>query len=117
MHPMYPMYPYYGMPESYMDMYYDNSGLAEMYPDVYRRVQPRVTEICDQYDIWGNPRMYPRVDPRLVEEMVETVYRREITQPYAQQFTARGIFRDLITILIIQNLLGRRRRRGYGYFF
>lgn len=117
MYHQYPMYPYYGMPESYMDIYQDQSGLQEMYPDVYRRLHPRVVEVCTQYDVYSNPRMYPRVDARLLDEMVDSVYRMEMTQPYAQQFTGRGIFRDLITILFIQQLLGRRRRRRYyGYY-
>lgn len=115
--PMYPTHPYYGMPHHYMDMYHDNSGLADLYPDIYRRVYPSVTEVCDQYDIWGNPRMYPRVDPTLLDEMVDMVYRREIANPYAQQFTSGRIFRDLISILIIRELLGRRRRRRYGYIY
>ncbi|SCX79121.1 hypothetical protein [Alkaliphilus peptidifermentans] len=108
-------YPYWGMPDMYMDFYEDHSGLTDMYPDVYRRVYPRVREICHHMDVPTNPRMYPQVDPRMIEEMVGQIYEMEMSQPYAQQF--RGVFRDLITILVLRELIGRRRRyprRGYG---
>jgi len=116
-YPANPANPYYGMPESFMDMYQDNSGLTEMYPEVYRRIHPRVIEVCIKYDAYCDPRMYPRVEPRVLEEMVDNVYRMEATQPYAQQYTTGGLFRSLISILLIRELLGRRRRRGFGYYF
>ena len=111
----YPCYPYYGMPRHYMDIYDDRSGLVDLYPDVYTRVYPRVQEICGQYDVYTNPRMYPQVDPTVISEMVDWVYQMEMSGLSGQQLGARGIFRDLISILIIRELLGRR-RRGYGYY-
>ncbi|KAB3537799.1 hypothetical protein F8154_02130 [Alkaliphilus pronyensis] len=108
-------YPYWGMPGTYMDYYDDCSRLADMYPDVYKRVYPKVQEICYHMDVPSNPRMYPQVDPQMIEEMVGQIYEMEAGQPYASQF--RGVFRDLITILVLRELINRRRgfpRRGFG---
>lgn len=110
-------YPYYGIPENYMDFYDSRSQLMDMYPDIYRRVYPRVQGVCQHYDLPSNPRMYPRVDPTMVEEMVEEAYRL-CTQEISAEQWGRGAIRDLVTILIIRELLGRRRRRpGMPYDF
>ncbi|WP_041720180.1 hypothetical protein [Alkaliphilus metalliredigens] len=102
---------YCGMPPQHMDLYEDRRRLMAMYPDSYHRLYPRVQEICGRMDIPSNPRMYPYVDPTLLDEMVEEIYRQEISEVQSEQFT-RGPFRDLITILLIQQLLGRRGRRA-----
>ncbi|MCC5911221.1 MAG: hypothetical protein JJT76_12360 [Clostridiaceae bacterium] len=107
--------PYHWMPEEYMYYYDRERGLMDMYPDIYRRVHPRVESICARYDVPTNPRMYPQVDPRMIEEMVDEIYRMETSEVQSEQW-GRGPFRDLITILLIRQLLGRRRRRpGFGY--
>ncbi|GAB6086098.1 hypothetical protein [Alkaliphilus crotonatoxidans] len=111
-------YPYHGspgmhgMPGMYMDYYEDSRRLMDMYPDCYRRIYPKVQEICHHADVPTNPRMHPYVDPAMVEEMVDQIYQMEAGEASGLQ---RGIFRDLITILIIRELLSRRRRR-YGYY-
>ncbi|AKL93612.1 hypothetical protein CACET_c00940 [Clostridium aceticum] len=127
-HYPYVQYPYFGIPEGYMEYYDDPSGLISLYPDIYRRVYPRVQEICGRHDVYTNPRMYPQVDPRFIEQMVDEVYQMSTSEVASEQWGPRGAFRDLITILIIRELLGRRRRRpfpghptprgpGFGYFY
>ncbi|SDJ82566.1 hypothetical protein [Natronincola ferrireducens] len=116
-HYPYPQYPYHGIPDRYMD-YYDHRGyLIDMYPDIYKRVYPRVEEVCRRHDVYTNPRMYPQVDPTFIDVMVDEVYGMCTTsEASAEQWGARGPLRDLITILIIRQLLaGRRRRPFYGY--
>ncbi|MDR5659197.1 hypothetical protein RH915_06815 [Serpentinicella sp. ANB-PHB4] len=115
-YPYYPYSPYYGLPRHYMDIYDDRSGLLDMYPEIYRRIYPSVQEVCRHYDVYTDPRMHPRVDPAVVEEMADRVYEMEMSRPYEQQIGGRGIFRDLISILIIRELLGRRRRRYRPYY-
>ncbi|WP_026477273.1 hypothetical protein [Alkaliphilus transvaalensis] len=115
-------YPY-GMPGEFMDIYEDRRRLMDMYPDIYRRIYPRVQEICHHMDVHTNPRMYPYVDPRMLDEMIDQIYHMEINEVGSEQ---RRFLRDLITILFIRELLGRRRRHfgrfpygtypGYGGF-
>lgn len=104
---------HYGMPSMYMDMYECQNRLMSMYPDVYNRVYPVVQDLCGRYDVQTNPRMYPYVDPSMLEQMVEEAYHIDSCRPYVQQYG--GGFRDLLTILFIRELLGRRRRR-YPYY-
>ena len=105
---------YYGMPSMYIDMYDSQKRLMDMYPDVYHKVYPKVKDICGRYDIQTNPRMYPNVDPSMLQQMVDEAYYMDSFRPFAQQYGG-GIFRDLLSILFIRELLGRRRRRPYGY--
>ncbi|SET23069.1 hypothetical protein SAMN05660297_01758 [Natronincola peptidivorans] len=113
-------YPYWGIPRDYMDHYDNHRYLTDMYPDIYRRVYPRVQEVCHRHDVPSNRRMYPQVDPAFLEQMVDEVYGLCTQEVDAEQFGRSGIFGDLISILIIRELLGRRRRRpvyghpGYG---
>ena len=105
----------YGMPNMYLDMYEDRRRLMDMYPDCYRRIYPQVQEMCHHMDVPTNPRMYPYVDPTMLEEMINQVYAMEMGEATSQQ---RGFLRDLIGILFIRELLGRRRRYydyQYGY--
>ena len=112
----YMQYPYYGMPEACMDYYDCRRELIDMYPDIYRRVYPRVQEVCERHDVYHNPRMYPQVDPSMVEQMTDEIYGLCTQEVSTEQFGSRGIFRDLITILLIRQLLRRRRRSPfYGY--
>jgi len=115
-------YPYWGMPAMYMDQYESQRRLMDMYPDIYTRIYPRVQELCHHMDVPTNCRMYPYVEPQMLDEMVGQIYETECTMPYAQQYRG-GILRDLITILFIRELIGRRRRRppysgypGFGGF-
>ncbi|MBM7614763.1 hypothetical protein [Alkaliphilus hydrothermalis] len=111
-------YPYqggqgmYGVPNMYLDMYEDRRRLMDMYPACYRRIYPQVQEMCRHMDVPTNPRMYPYVDPTMLEEMINQVYAMEMGEATSQQ---RGFLRDIITILFIRELLGRRRRYYNDY--
>jgi len=90
-----------------------------MYPEVYYRVYPYVKQMCEMYDNSSNPDLYPYPTREAVEKMTDSIYHRvmaemknlsadeEIT---VKQFE-RGLFRSLIAILLIRELL--RRRRSY----
>lgn len=99
---------------------YNYEPLDSMYPDIYHRVYPYVKQMCEMYDNSSNPDLYPYPTREAIEKMTDSIYNRvmvemkdlsldeEIT---AKQFFGRGLFRSLITILLIRELL--RRRRSY----
>jgi hypothetical protein len=95
------------------------------YPKIYRVLVQHVIYVCDRYD--QNADMYPFPSDERIEEMTDMVMERyerdnnrsieeedELTRQYGRRFV-----RDLGVILLLQRLLGRRRRRygypGYGY--
>lgn len=98
---------------------YNYEPLDSMYPEVYYRVYPYVKQMCEMYDNSSNPDLYPYPTREAVEKMTDSIYHRvmgemknlsadeEIT---VKQFE-RGLFRSLIAILLIRELL--RRRRSY----
>ncbi len=106
----------YGMPDMYMEMYESQRRLMDMYPDVYNRMYPVVRDVCLRHDQQSNPKMYPYVDPSMLQQMVDEAYYMDCCRPYIQQYGG-GIFRDLLSILFIRELLGRRRRPFYGPYY
>lgn len=90
------------------------------YPKVYHVLVHHVMHVADRYD--QNEDMYPFPSDERIEEMTDTIVDRyendnnrsleeeeELTRQYGRRF-----IRDLALILLLQRLLGRRRRR-YGY--
>lgn len=139
------MYPI-GYHERYRHMYpsiepdiCDDMVSPIMYPDIYYRIYPYASMICDRMD---NPyMMYP--SEAHVESMVDECYdvcvrnmpdlhdyaemkAVESEAEVSQQFRRRPILRDLIAIILISELFRRRRRRfpfgrvfdsGSGYWY
>lgn len=109
-----PMYPVYGQ-----------ENLEAMYPDIYYRVYPTVQRCCEMYDVPTNPGMYPYPTRVAVEQMTDYIYMNVGAMGEAQinQFGygygyggygfGGGLLRPLIGILLIRELL--RRRRPYFY--
>lgn len=113
-----------------------------MYPKTYHAIMPHVRRVCEREDHPDNPMMEPFPNKEKVDEMVEDIYneykkeyRDETDQPLDELFrNGHGGIKDIITILLISELLGRRRhgrrrrrrrRRffpifggfgGYGYY-
>lgn len=93
--------------------------LAEMYPDIYKRVCPYVLQATEMYDRPNNPEFYPYPRRAAVERLADRVYQRvsqcpEFSEDFsAKQFFDRDILRPLIIILLIRELT---RRRGFFYF-
>ncbi|OPX87941.1 MAG: hypothetical protein A4E53_02316 [Pelotomaculum sp. PtaB.Bin104] len=112
--------------------------LNSMYPDIYYCVHPIVRSMCEMYDIPSNPCMYPSPSKVVIEQMADQIYntvvinygiRDDDIQPMQRQFVGPGFvgpgfvgpgfigpfprrrfLRDLITILLIRELLFRRGR-------
>lgn len=106
-------------------------GHVPMYPDIYYRIHPHVSQVCDRMD---NPYMlYP--SEAHVESMINACYDqcvrampdlytyadiKEESAEASQIIRRRPLLRDLIGILLVAELFRRRRWRypfWYGYSF
>ncbi|WP_352419743.1 hypothetical protein [Proteiniborus sp.] len=124
-----------------MDRYYWDSEMYRRYPEMYRRLYPKVYDCISRYIREKGEDWDP--SDRELEEMTDEIYERmmkecpEIDEDLDERrygvssdvdamqrpfYGRRRIFRDLITIILLGSLLGRRRRRrryydypGYGY--
>jgi len=101
-----------------------------VYPEIFYRVQPYIIMVCDQMDVYDPSmptqemmeqmsdmicddlcKMYPdmakyaRNDETMTEVKPAVVFRRRPRR--------RGILGDLIDILLLSELFGRRRRRRF----
>ncbi|MFA5523455.1 MAG: hypothetical protein WDA24_03780 [Tissierellales bacterium] len=125
---------------NYMDKYFDDSDMYRRYPDLYHRLYPKVNDCIERRARERGMDWEP--SDREIEEMIDEIYdgmRREspeidadidenkygasmidtMQRPY---YGRRRLSRDLIGIILLGSLLGRRRRRrryfgypGYGY--
>jgi hypothetical protein len=112
--------------------YQDN--FEELYPDVYHIVNPRVQQMCMMMDVPGNNDLYPWPTRAAVERMTDMIYNdvsnipgmvediadnmgnRQVGffSPFGPGFgfggfgRPRRFLRDLISILLIRQLLARR---------
>ncbi len=108
--------------------------LEDMYPEVYRIVYPKVLNMCCMMDVPGNPEMYPHPRREAVERMVDEIFEqcvcemgdpekwrddeendRQFVTGIGPGFGRRRLLRDLISILLIRELI-RRRPFPYGGF-
>ncbi|MDD4237787.1 MAG: hypothetical protein PHT62_04455 [Desulfotomaculaceae bacterium] len=112
-------------------------ALESMYPDIYHCVHPMVRSMCEMYDVPTNTHMCPSPSRAVVEQMADQIYNnvvinfgiRDDVQPMPRQFFGPGFggpgfvgpgfggpfvgrifLRDLISILLIRELLFRRGR-------
>ncbi|MDD4675382.1 MAG: hypothetical protein PHX31_07015 [Syntrophaceticus schinkii] len=98
-------------------MTYAREPLDAMYPEVYHRVYPHVKHMCEMYDNPSNPDFYPYPTRQGVEKMADHIYNRvlmemrdaSIEEDISTQQFGRGLLRDLVLILLIRELLRRRR--------
>lgn len=115
-------------------MQYPTETLEDMYPDIYRVVCPRVMDACLVYDVPGNHEMHPYPTRAAVERIVDEIYHDTMMElgwaendkagtgdnrqfgfyggfspyGYAPYGFGTPFLRDLISILLIRRLLGRR---------
>ncbi len=102
-----------------------------VYPEVFYKVQPFIMMACDQMDMYQMPtqamvdkmaddihddvcRMYPDMaeyaqsyGENANADLSESVQTRD-PRMFDRRFRRRGLFRDLIGILLLQELFGRR---------
>ena len=117
-----------GMPQSYYPMVYmPEKQMEEMYPKMYHMVNNAVENQCDMMEMKYGPNHMPSKDE--MDSMVEDIHKDvgpkvEEMEEYKEKkdserqfgFGGRRIFRDLIRILLIRELLRRRQHHGHGMF-
>lgn len=112
----------------YQNMYQSSNSLERMYPDTYRIVYPMVVSACDMVntpiteemldkmtdDIYDRAATDSRIniDINIEMESREDDESRQISDDLRQRRPRRRnrFFRDLIRILLLRELLGRRQR-------
>ena len=108
------MYPMMEMPEQ---------QLNAMYPRTYHMIYPQIVRACDTMDMNHGPMHMPNHDE--VENMVEDVVGKvendidvvlkENENQRQLGYGGRRLLRDLTGILLIRELIRRRRRPQYPY--
>ncbi len=112
-----------------------NMAYQCVYPDVYYKVMPFVMMACDEFDVSNHEMLSPAMIRETTDRIYEDVckihpdlvspnqYRgmtygsaesySSISDTYveAQQFNQGGFFNDLITVILLNEFFGRRRRR------
>lgn len=120
----------YGYYQDYMQRYYPDMMDYEpmKYPDIYYSVYPIVRRKCEMMDVPSNYAMYPYPSDETVEQMIDEMYDEcrmqypDLIRDYGiesdsqtkQYYGPRGLFRGLLGILLIRELLRRRGFYGYG---
>lgn len=90
---------------------YAQEHLEAMYPDVYNKVYPMVKLCCEMYDVPTNPGFYPYPTRSAVDQMTDYIYQNmgESGASQVKQQFGGELLRSLILILLIRELLRRRR--------
>lgn len=114
----------------------ENMDYQCIYPDVYYKVQPFVMMACDEMDACncGMPTndMVRQISDRICDDVYRihpdmaehdqylgmsyeaaSAYNMSANLVEAQQWRRGGFFNDLVTIIFLDELFGRRRRRRY----
>lgn len=111
-----------------------NMAYQCVYPEVYYKVMPFVMMACDEFDVSNHEMLSPAMVRETTDRIYEDVckihpdlvrpdqyrgmsfeaaaaYSISNTYAEAQQFNRGGFFNDLITIILLNEFFGRRRRR------
>lgn len=112
-------YPMMAMPEQ---------QLERMYPRIYHVIYPVVVRHCDMMDMTYGQSHIPTHEE--VERMIDDIYVKVETdvdviikqdpREFEERqlgFGGRGLLRGLIGILLLRELIGRRRRPFFGFPF
>ncbi|WP_432408337.1 hypothetical protein [Wukongibacter sp. M2B1] len=122
----------YQYDENYL--YHCHAEASKMYPESYNKIYPYVKRKCEEMDNEYDQRMNPFPTKETIDQMTDEIYEEYKKDYGVEDAPTQGsnltryngyIGRDLITILLLGSLLGRRRRRfrrrrfygGYGYPF
>lgn len=101
-------------------MQYCEAEANKMYPEVYYRIIPYVKRKCEIVDNEYNQMMNPFPKKETINRMVEEIHaeynndhrtEENSTENYKMARIDGYIGRDLITVILLGELLSRRRRR------
>lgn len=98
----------------------DDRDLEEMYPRIYHAVLPMIQKHCDHMEEKHGEMHTP--DNKEMEEMLEDILseveqdmnnmkRNDVEDGLVRQYPDRRFLRDLLGIVFVDELRGRRRRR------
>ncbi len=106
------------------------------FPEIFYKIQPYIMMVCDQLDAFGSTMPAQETLDNIVDGIYNDICVRDPNlagylrsqeanpamqsansnadpPPYGWRFRRRGVPRDLIEILLLSELFGRRRRRYY----
>ncbi|MFZ5968619.1 MAG: hypothetical protein ACOYVK_15805 [Bacillota bacterium] len=96
-------------------LYYCEVEANKMYPEIYHQIFPHVHRICEREDHLYNPMMHPFPRKEVVDRMIEEIYeniQEDNMHRSPEDFTRqRDFLRSIIGIILLRELLDRRRRR------
>lgn len=105
---------------TYSQMRAADNDYQTLYPDIYYQLQPYVIEACDQMECCGATTPSREMLDMMGERIVRQLGYAEAAAVSAGSLEAelsvlrsRGLMRDLLDILLLQELFGRRRRYYY----
>ena len=115
--PMYPLYGYDNMEDFERDLEY----FKQLYPSTVRYIQNEVDNECDKLEYDGSVMFDEYPDRVTVERIVDRIYEKVEFTDEAPTVEANNLYyrprrrrsnlaRDLITIILLNEFLGRRRR-------
>ena len=106
---------------------YSTESLESMYPNIYHMIHPKVRHMCMMMDTPNNPEMYPCPSKEAIERMADHIHMQVVSEmggeydnwaPMSQQYPEYGegyggssFLRDIISIILIRELLFRRGHR------
>ncbi len=111
----------YYMNNAEANMYYCEQAAENMYPKMYKDIYPHVKGMCENADNPNNPMMFPFPNEEVVDNMVQDIYKEfknnKPKEEVAGEEEHENMYRirrrdteDFIKVLLLRELLGRRRR-------
>lgn len=105
----------------------DDRYFMKMYPESCKRMMPYIREIVDKMEEKGSSMLEEYPDREMIRRMTEDVYKSMVKdmpemaeEEETRQYAGRRFTRDLLALLLLNELFRRRRRRrrrshGYPY--
>lgn len=82
--------------------------LDQMYPEIYYKCYPVVKRACEMYDVPSNPMFYPYPTRAAVQQLADYCCQQIESDPAFMMDRQGRLFRDLVLILLLRQLLFRR---------
>ena len=114
-----PLYPLYGY-DNCEDLDRDLNYLKQLYPNTAKRIQKEIDEECDKLEYDGSVMFDEYPDKVTLEKIIDRVYEKvkdleeapqvEINSYFYPPRNRQNLLRDLVTIILLNEIFNRRRR-------
>ena len=112
-----PLFPIYGYDNS-AELDKDIENMKRLYPSTVRAVEPYVTNECDQLEYDGSVMFDEFPDKVTIDRIVDRIYdntkhlqeEADVEAEYMHPRRRRDNFRDIISVILLNEFLNRRRR-------